>query len=93
MKTLSQLLSQINNLRSNPRRLFSFHASSNVGHYQSTMTSCNDPRVHDVMSTECIFSKNAKQARILHQAHTFITLRDDRHIRMDQNSLTGIDRH
>ena len=30
--------------RSNPRRLFSFHASCNAGHYQSSMTSRNDPR-------------------------------------------------
>ena len=31
--------------RSNPGRLFSFNASGNAGHYQSTMTSHNDPRM------------------------------------------------
>ena len=42
-------------VQSNPRRLFSFHASSNAGHYQSTLTSHND-RVRDVMSAKCLFS-------------------------------------
>ena len=38
--------------RFNPRRLFLFFASSNVGHYQGTMTSYND-RVCDVTSAKC----------------------------------------
>ena len=34
----------------------------------------------DVMSAKCVFSQNAKQARVPHHTHAFITLRDDRHV-------------
>ena len=50
--------------------------------------------VRDVMSAKCIFFlKRQTIARTTPRTHTFITLRDDRHIWTDQYSLTGTDRH
>ena len=79
--------------RSNLRRLLSFHTSSNAGHYQSTMTSLNDPRT---WCHECKVRFLLKRQTSVHttpRTRPFITLRDDHHVWTDQYSLTGIDRH
>ena len=62
--------------RSNPRRLFLFYACGNAGHYQSTTTPNRDVLTpnRDVMSTKCVFSQNAKQARVLHRAHERLSI-------------------
>ena len=80
-------------MRSNPRRLFSFHASSNAGHYQSTMTSRNGPRTLCHERKVRFLLKRQTSARNTPHTRVFITLRDDHHIWTDRNSLTGIDRH
>ena len=77
---------------SNPRRLFSFHASSNAGLYQNTMTSHNDPRMWCHELKVCFLLKHQTSTRITPRTCAFITLRDNRHVWTDRNSLTGIDR-
>ena len=79
--------------QSNPMKLCSFHASSNTGHYQSTMTSHNDPRMWCHERKVRFLLKCQTSAHNTPHARAFITLRDDRHIWTDRNSLTGIDRH
>ena len=80
-------------MRSNPRRLFSFHVSSNAWHYQNTVTYNNDPRTWCYERKVCFLLKSQTSARTTPCTRTFITLRDDRHVWTDRNSLTGIDRH
>ena len=80
-------------VRSNLRRLFSFHASSNAGHYQSTMTSHNDRHMWCHERKVCFLLKRQTSVRTTPRTCEFITLRDDCHVWTDQNSLTGIDRH
>ena len=79
-------------VRSNSRILFSFHAGSNAGHYQSIMTSHNGPRMwyheHKVrFLSKCI------SACATPSTHAFVTLHDGRQVWIDHNSLKGIDRH
>ena len=78
-------------VRSNPRWLFSFHAGSNAGHYQSTMTSHNDLCMWCRERKVRFLLKRQTSARNTPRTRAFITLRDDRHVWTDQNSLTGID--
>ena len=65
--------------RSNPRILFSFYASGNAGHCQSTMTSHNDPRTQCHERRVRFHLKHQKSARTATRRCAFITLRDDRH--------------
>ena len=73
--------------------IISFHASSNTGHYQSTMTSHNDSRTWYHERRVRFLLKRQTSAHITPCTRAFITLRDDRHVWTDQSSLTGIDRH
>ena len=63
-------------MRSNPRRLYLFYACDNAGHYQSTMTPNRDVLTpnRDVMSAKCVFSSNAKQARVLHRVQKRLSI-------------------
>ena len=80
-------------VRSNPRRLFSSHASSNAGHYQSKMTTHNDPRTWCYERKVRFLLKRQTSARTTPRTRAFNTLSDDRHVWTDRNSLTGIDTH
>ena len=80
-------------MRSNPKRLFSFYASSNESHYRVTMTSHNDPRTWCHEPKACFLLKCQSNAHTTPRTSAFITLRNDRHVWTDRNSLTGIDRH
>ena len=87
----------INNLRiivrSNPRTLLSFHARRNAGHYQSTMTSHNDQRTWCHERKVRFLLKCQTSVRNIPRTRAFVTLRDDRYVWTDRNSLKGIDRH
>ena len=78
--------------RSNPKRSFSFYASSNGSHYQVTMTFHNDPRTWCHNRKVRFLLKRQTSGRTTPRTSAFITLRDDRHVWTGRNSLTGIDR-
>ena len=54
-------------------------ARGNVGHYQSTMTSHNDPRSWCLEGQVCFVLKFQTSMCTAPCTHAFITLRDDRH--------------
>ena len=77
--------------RSNPRRLFSFYASSNRSHYHVTMTSLEWPTYNTWCHERKVrfLLKRQTSARTTPRTCAFNTLRDDRHAWTDRNVSQG----
>ena len=78
--------------RSNPSSLFSFYRSGNVGHYQSTMTSHNDPHTWCHERQMRLLLKHQTRVRATPCTRAFTIFCNDCHAWTDQNFLTGIGR-